>query len=155
MVFGSGASSTKELTEKIMIICSQCLPGSYNHHGHTPVCEWPADCTVQWGARGVVLRRQENGGSYNTAFFEAFPTKPKTFIRGEGSTIEEAERSAFGQFEKFQACPNHEFERRNYTNGAGFCKHCGLFNSTAFEPIEPDKDARKSILQELFESLQD
>lgn len=29
-----------------------------------------------------------------------------------------------------------EVHRRGYKNGAGICKHCGLFDSNAFEPSE-------------------
>lgn len=115
--------------------------------------DWPDDCFVQCGARGMVFTGNDNsleralttaegaidaltGKSehYVTAFFEAFPRDPDTFIRGEGTTIEEAEQKAWDKFQRHLACENHEFERRGYTNGAGFCKNCGLFKSAAFEP---------------------
>ena len=35
---------------------------------HTPLDDWPADCYVQWGGRGVVFGK---AGTYATAFFEA------------------------------------------------------------------------------------
>ena len=92
---------------------------------------WPDGCSVQCGDKGLVLSQK---GNYTTAFFEAFPDEPNTFIRGEGATVEEAENDAWEQLERFRACPNHEFERRGYKNGAGFCKHCGLFKSKCFEP---------------------
>jgi hypothetical protein len=111
-------------------IAPHCLPGGHNHEGHEPCCAWPADCYVQWGSKGIVFRR-DGGKTYQTAFFEAFP---QTFIRGEGATVADAERSAFAQFQRFQACAGHEFERRGYTNGAGFCKHCGMFKSKVFAP---------------------
>lgn len=135
-----------------MIIAPHCQPESYRNDNHTPVCAWPEDCYVQWGATGIVFTQQEKG-SYKTAFFEAFPTDPKTFLRGEGASIEEAERKAFAQFEKHQACANHEFERKGYTNGAGFCKHCGLFASRMFEPIEDPNPKPKSRLETLLLGL--
>jgi len=109
---------------------------------------WNEDCFVQCGDIGIVLsgdmqncfesknplKHISEHTSYTTAFFEAFPNNPKTFIRGEGKTIVEAEMVAWNKLQKYLACENHEFERRNYTNGAGFCKHCGLFKSKAFEP---------------------
>jgi hypothetical protein len=117
-------------------------------------CDWEDDCFVQCGDSGIVLGKgslQEvfdaenplkalgeaasDEKSYITAFFEAFPKEPSTFIRGEGKTVEEAEQSAWKQYQKFKSCPEHEFERRNYKNGAGLCKHCGLFNSKAFDPL--------------------
>jgi len=63
-----------------------------------------------------------------------FLNNPKTFIRGEGATINDAENKAWEQFNKIINCECHEFERRDYDNGAGFCKNCGLFKSDAFEP---------------------
>lgn len=115
--------------------------------------EWPEDCGLQCGGTGIVLasgslektlvadeplnelsRSLADKKSYITAFFEAFPKNPDTFIRGEGKTIEEAEKQAWDQLQKHLQCPGHEFERRTYKNGAGFCKHCDLFKPKAFEP---------------------
>lgn len=89
---------------------------------------WPDDCAVQGGAGGIVFTKT---GSYTTAFVEAFPG---TFIRGEGPTIQEAEDSAWAQYERRIQCPGHEWEARNYKNGAGFCIHCGTFGSQVFTP---------------------
>ena len=72
---------------------------------------------------------------YITAFFEAFPKNPKTFIRGEGKDVVEAEANTWKKLQKYLACSGHEFERREYKNGVGFCKYCGLFNSSAFDPL--------------------
>jgi hypothetical protein len=94
---------------------------------------WPNDCFVQCGDHGTVLSKK---GSYQTAFFEAFPSNPDTFIRGEGESIEEAEAAAWGEYRKYQACSEHEYERRGYKNGAGLCKHCNMFKSKVFEPSE-------------------
>lgn len=90
-------------------------------------------CFCQAGDSGIVFTDM---GSYRTAFFEAFPNNPDTFIRGEGINIVEGEENAWDQFEKIKNCKGHELERRNYRNGAGFCKHCGLFISDAFDPLE-------------------
>lgn len=98
---------------------------------HICANQWPDDCYLQCGATGIVLSAS---GSYVTAFFEAFPKAPQTFIRGEGQDLPAAEADAWAQWQKIVACPAHEFERRGYKNGAGFCKHCGLFISRAFEP---------------------
>lgn len=115
-------------------------------------CSWPEDCFVQYGDRGIVFTASKMEDDlknpeellgqvlkptkphYRTAFFEAFPTNPKTFIRGEGKDIVEAEASAWKQFTKYSECSGHEFERRGYESGAGFCKHCNLFKSNVFEP---------------------
>lgn len=102
-------------------------------HAHTCANPWPADCKVQCGDKGLVFGKTKN---YTTAFFEAFPKDPDTFIRGEGNTILEAENQAWEKFQRQASCENHEFERRGYKNGVGFCKHCGLYKSSAFEPSE-------------------
>lgn len=97
---------------------------------------WPEDCYVQGGSRGLVMSRTP-GKSYNTAFVEAFPTQPATFIRGEGPTLEEAEKQAWAKYERVAAGDHeHEYEDRGYRNGAGFCKHCDLFTSNVFTPTE-------------------
>lgn len=92
---------------------------------------WPEGCGVQCGDKGIVFSKK---GNYTTAFFEAFPDEPLTFIRGQGETVEDAENNAWEQFQRVLSCPGHEFERRGYTNGAGFCKHCGFFKSECYEP---------------------
>jgi hypothetical protein len=106
------------------------LSGFGEHGLYDCKYEWP-DCYLQGGNKGIVLSKN---GTYQTAFFEAFPKEPKTFIRGEGKTIEEAEKDAWEKYQKIINCTNHEFERRGYTNGVGFCKYCDLQKSDAFEP---------------------
>lgn len=93
---------------------------------------WPEDCFVQAGEKGIVFTPK---GTYETSFFEAFPKYPETFIRGEGKTIKEAEEKAWKKYKKYLDCPKHEYERRSYRNGAGFCKHCNMFASNVFEPL--------------------
>ena len=107
---------------------------------YKPVCFWPDDCMVQWG----------NGIIPATPFFEAFPTG--TFIRGEGETIEMAERRAFAQYQCEFGC-RHLWGRtrytkhgpRPYTNSAGFCRHCGAFRSKMFKPIIKLGDWREPL----------
>lgn len=96
---------------------------------------WPEDCFVQGGESGLVISR--SGQHYGTAFFEAFPTAPKTFIRGEGKTQEEAEDAAWAKYQRVASGDHeHVFETRGYRNGAGFCTHCGLFQSGVFDLAE-------------------
>lgn len=117
---------------------------------------WPVDCHIQGGRDGLVVQSESvraaltdtNKASdlvagalgapllaphYRTAFFEAFPAKPKTFLRGEGASLEAAEDSAWAQFQALLSCAPHEFERRQYRTGAGICRRCGMFSSEAFE----------------------
>lgn len=138
---------------------------------------WPEDCFVQAGKNGIVFRNgsldevlqnPEKGletvaavvgaipdppASYRTAFFEAFPRSPDTFIRGEGKDIQEAEAKAWAKYSKHVACPGHEFEKRGYKNGGGFCKHCNMFSSKAFEPdLRKDTPEEHSYLEVALEA---
>jgi len=81
---------------------------------------------VQCNDSGVVLGKKP----YKTAFFEAFPRNPDTFIRGEGSTIQEAETAAWNKYQKTLVCQNHEYKYHSDI-GHGKCIHCNLFTSYA------------------------
>ncbi len=95
--------------------------------------EWPEDCYVQCGDSGLVIGK-EKSKSYITAFFEAFPNEPKTFIRGEGKDLEEAESKAYSLFLKYSACAGHVFVRRDDSEH-GNCSLCGMFASNVLEPV--------------------
>jgi len=90
--------------------------------------EWGFFC--QAGSKGIVFSKK---GNYTTAFFEAFPRTPKCFIRGEGTTVEEAEQQAWEKWQKIQTC-THEMERRDRTDGYAYCKHCA-YSNMVFEPL--------------------
>ena len=98
------------------------------HTTYDSVYEW--DCSCQAGDSGVVFSKS---GNYKTAFFEAFPKKPSCFLRGEGETIKEAEESCWQKYQKVLVC-NHEMERRDRTDGYGYCQHCS-YSSMVFEPL--------------------
>lgn len=102
--------------------------------GQEYVClkPWAEDTFVQCGEKGVVFSKN---GNYATAFFEAFPKMPSTFIRGEGKTVEEAEAKAFEKYTKIIDCSNHEMVRRGNSEH-GICKHCGLFLSNCLAPLK-------------------
>ena len=116
--------------------------------------DWPESVFIQGGEHGVVLGGPD--GAYQTAFFEAMPGG--TFLRGEGKTLAEAEEKCWSQYQTFAACdgngPHGPFERRNYTNGAGFCTRCGVWMARVFEPLpedaEKDKPRRRSLLDRVF-----
>lgn len=96
--------------------------------------DWPEGAFLQCGKKGVVISRTKDKPSYQTAFFEAFPQNPATFIRGEGETVELAELNAFKKYEKIMACEGHEFKRRGESE-SGSCTKCGLFMSDIFPPV--------------------
>lgn len=99
---------------------------------HLAQYDW-GDISIQGGENGLVCAGRE---SYRTAFVEAFPRDPRTFIRGEGKTIREAETNAWNQYHKILSCEQHEFERRGYRNGLGICKHCDYAKKDTFDPLE-------------------
>lgn len=74
---------------------------------------------------------------YRTAFFEAFPRNPATFIRGEGKCLRAAEVSAWKQYRRILECPGHEWDRRDYRHGQALCKHCGMFGSRVLPTLDP------------------
>ena len=88
------------------------------------------DAFVQGGHNGLVIDRTDTTKSYRTAFVEAFVDN--SFVRGEGKTIQEADDACWDKIVKQRSCSEHEFIPRSYTNGAGFCKHCGYFASKHF-----------------------
>lgn len=119
-----------------MRVAPHHVPGTPEHRlsgilGRTPEyqpkCPWPENCMVQWG-HGLVPA---------VPFFEAFPVG--TFIRGEGETIEDAERSAFAQYQRDVSCRHlwgrHRPGHGTYLNGAAFCRKCGGFRSRMFPEI--------------------
>jgi hypothetical protein len=102
-----------------------------NSSGEDYDCKHEWNCFVQCGGSGVVFSKT---GAYRTAFFEAFPNVPvKCFIRGEGESIEEAEKNAWEKYQKIISC-DHKMERRTRTDGYGYCKHCS-YSSMVFEPL--------------------
>ena len=89
------------------------------------------DIFVQGGTRGIVIDRA-NGTTYRTAFVECAPAG--SFIRGEGTTIEEADAAAWAKLQAYLNCPAHEWAARGYRNGGGFCVRCGQFGSGVITP---------------------
>jgi hypothetical protein len=88
------------------------------------------DAMVQGGRNGLVINSKDTSKSYRTAFVEAFIDG--SFVRGEGKSLKEADDACWAKIIKQRSCSGHEFEPRSYTNGAGFCKHCGYFASEWF-----------------------
>lgn len=86
--------------------------------------------TVQGGADGRVFTPW---GNYSTAFVECFPEG--SFIRGEGSTIAEADDACWSKLLSHAAC-DHEWEPAGYRNGGGICKHCQGFGHKVFTAAE-------------------
>lgn len=133
-------------------IADHCRPDGWRgkDNPHALVCDWPDSVCVQWGGDGVVVNRKEPAKSYNTAFFEAFPDGGG-FIRGEGETVEAAERKAYDRYLREQAC-GHVWGRRGYLNGGGVCLKCKGFVAGAFAEIR-QLDAWKHPLTKMENDL--
>lgn len=120
------------------------MPRIAAHHrnsAYTLGCDWPDDCEVQWGERGIVL-----GRTGTVAFFEAFPSPPIKaggFIRGEGETVADAELAAWFKFETRSKCEHH-WGRNGYKNGGAICRKCRAF-TTLFIPIFEFNQKRKPL----------
>lgn len=114
------------------------------------VHDWPEDVMIQGGGDGIVFAKT---GSYNTAFFEAFPAG--TFLRGEGETLTAAEESCWQQYQVHIGCEHGPFERRQYTNGAGFCTKCGTWMNRVFEPLPEDPNREPSQLELFFRTMRE
>ena len=127
----------------IVIEGTRVASKSFGRNPYSCQYDWPINCVVQCGD-GIVLTGKPSlvdaltdteaacavlsgkAESYQTAFFEAFPRSPDTFLRGEGKTIEEAENACWNHYQKILVCLKHEFERRKRDDGYCYCKHCGL-----------------------------
>lgn len=79
--------------------------------------------SVQGGATGVVIVR--DGPGYTTAFVECFPAG--SFLRGQGSTVEEADDACWAKLQAYLRCPGHDWEPRQYRNGSGICALCSQY----------------------------
>jgi hypothetical protein len=79
---------------------------------------------IQGGDTGLVLPRDGSPG-YTTAFVECFP--PGSFLRGQGTTVAEADDACWAKLQAFLGCPGHIWEPRNYRNGSGICTVCGQY----------------------------
>lgn len=68
-------------------------------------------------------------------FFEAFPLK--SFIRGEGKTLKDAEDNAFNKYLRILSCPGHEYVHlhNDVKNRYGQCIHCNYFTNYIFKPF--------------------
>lgn len=106
--------------------------------GYSVKYDWPEEAYLQGNDYGVVLSNEP----YETAFFEAFPKNPKTFIRGEGKTLEEAETQAWNFYQKIINCKEHNFIRRKESNH-GTCKNCNLFMSEIFKTCKTCTNCNK------------
>lgn len=85
--------------------------------------DWPTDCFVQCGGKGVVIGNKHRKG-YVTAFFEAFPFN--NFIRGEGESVELAESAAWAKYQVMATCPEHHLIVDEKRKRDAVCEHCGF-----------------------------
>lgn len=108
--------------------------GLMNTPDYTCKYDWPTECFVQCGGKGVVIGNQHRKG-YVTAFFEAFPFN--NFIRGEGETIDLAEDAAWEKYQVMATCPEHRFIKSESRKRDAVCECCG-FSIRDYYPPEKE-----------------
>lgn len=130
--------------------------------------KWPEKVQTQHGKKGIKVSKN---GNYTTAFFEVFNINvTDSYIRGEGKTVEDAERKAFNRYDKMKECNEHDFRRVGETVNAQ-CILCNSCKYHFFEPLEkfkckicdqksvrfrlPDGTQNVYCYQHYFESLSD
>lgn len=99
--------------------------GQIRNTSYSISCAWPEGTSIQGGR---VLREGEDGLQHDLHFVEV-STPPHGYFRAEAPTMAAAEQAAFARYQLSAQCPGHEWQARGYTNGAGFCRHCGVFGS--------------------------
>lgn len=127
---------------------------SFGKKAYICLCSWPEEVGVQCGGSGVVFTNNsleevlkdpveaidtvlgsgKKMSHYRTAFFEAFPKNPSCFIRGEGKTVEEAEKNCFAKYEKIMNCSHPSFDRRGREDGYAFCSQCS-YSGMLLQPL--------------------
>ena len=111
---------------------------AYNHYKYESVIEsWPdGTCLVPHeDHKSCIYDKEKDDYIINEFYFEIYSKNPDSyFCSPSGKTLEEAEKIGYEKYLKYVNCTGHEFERRDYKNGVGFCDHCGLFKSKAFLP---------------------
>lgn len=105
--------------------------GLMNTPDYTCKYDWPTDCFVQCGGKGVVIGNQHKKG-YVTAFFEAFPSN--NFIRGEGETVDLAEDAAWKKYQVMATCPEHHFIKSESRKRDAVCECCGFSVKNYYPP---------------------
>lgn len=101
--------------------------------------DWPL--STVWNLNGSLdptVNQMYGLGSVSMEVFTHEPENAATMLGADGITFEECEEKCWEKYQEYQRC-QHTFTRESpdgvhYTNGAGFCKHCGMFKSKAFEP---------------------
>ena len=96
--------------------------------GQLAAAPWPAGTGIQGGRRYGATREGGDGLGY---FVEVSPGGTG-FIRGHGVDVAAAEAAAYARHAAGLACPGHQWETRDFTNGAGFCQLCSTFASGVF-----------------------
>jgi hypothetical protein len=102
--------------------------------------DWPDDCYIHGGEQSG--RVDALGRVVPRVFFEAYPRDPlPTYLRGDGSSMEEAEDEAWSLFAVYRACPHPEFEARTWRNGSGHCVRCRLWFPAVLPGTATPQDA--------------
>lgn len=83
---------------------------------------WPINVGLQCGDKGIVFNRKK-GSARHTAFFEAFPLSK--FVRGEGETLEQAEKACFDKAKIIFDCEHKNKIEKEGEKWSEVCSDCG------------------------------
>lgn len=84
--------------------------------------DWPKDVGLQCGDKGIVFNRKKRSARH-TAFFEAFPLSK--FVRGEGETLEKAEKACFEKARIIFECKHKNKVEKEGEKWSEVCSDCG------------------------------
>ncbi|KAB8035807.1 hypothetical protein GCL60_16390 [Silvanigrella paludirubra] len=112
---------------------------AYNYYFdyESKIDTWPEGTSIvpHEDHKTSIYDKEKDDYIINDYYFEIYSKNPDSyFCSPSAKTLEEAEKLGYKKFQEYVNCIEHEFERRNYTTGVGYCKHCNLFKSEAFLP---------------------
>lgn len=126
------------------------LTSIFDSEGYDTLMPWPESVQkLQYGRDGIVFNKET---SYKTAFFEAF--MPNIFARGEGKSVEEAERNAYTSLKEQMVC-QHDYIPFGFDKSSGKCNKCNhvepnMFPSNKFCKVCNKPHVRFCIGKESF-----
>lgn len=90
-------------------------------------------CQFDWPQTDLTTAGLAYSGNH---FFEIFVDEPlRTYIRGEGSSVQIAEKEAWATYQKYLSCPHASWDRKERNDGWAWCAECGMFSSERVEVI--------------------
>lgn len=100
--------------------------------------DWPLDTifNLNGSLNKEINKKYSEGQVYMEIFTET--SNAKTYDASYGNDFEECEEKLWNKYQSYLHC-NHEYIRESpkgihYSDGTGFCKHCGMMKINALKP---------------------